>query len=78
MSVASFVAAQRTDFGMPRALSCRALGVKANSTWKVTAERHQPGVAIRVLRRLLALTAAIWHNDPTVQPTLRLLTAYDH
>jgi hypothetical protein len=24
------------------------------------------------------LTAAIWHNDKTGQPTLRSLVAYDH
>jgi len=26
----------------------------------------------------LALTAAIWHNDNTGNPTLRSLTPYDH
>ena len=36
------------------------------------------GVAVRVLQRILALTAAIWHNDKTGQPTLRSLVAYDH
>ena len=40
---------------------------------------HTPaGVTIRVLQRLLALTAAVWHNDKTGQPVLRSLTAYDH
>jgi hypothetical protein len=40
---------------------------------------HTPaGVWVRVLQRILALTAAIWHNDPTGQPTLRSLIAYDH
>ncbi len=40
---------------------------------------HTPtGVLVRVLQRLLALTAAIWHNDKTGQPTKRSLTAYDH
>ncbi|MGH3486317.1 MAG: IS982 family transposase, partial [Actinopolymorphaceae bacterium] len=33
---------------------------------------------VRVLQRILALTAAIWHNDRTGQPTKRSLTAYDH
>jgi hypothetical protein len=28
--------------------------------------------------RLLALTAAIWHNHKTGQPVLRSLIAYDH
>ncbi len=46
-------------------------------------ERHggrtRPGVCARVLQRLLALTAAIWHNETTNQPRpTRSLTAYDH
>jgi hypothetical protein len=32
----------------------------------------------RVLQRILALTAAIWHNDTTGQPVMRSLIAYDH
>ena len=45
-------------------------------------ERHggrtKPGVIARVLQRLLALTAAIWHNQTTNQPgPARSLTAYD-
>jgi hypothetical protein len=28
--------------------------------------------------RILALTAAIWHNDHTAAPVHRSLTAYDH
>jgi hypothetical protein len=35
-------------------------------------------VITRVLQRILAPTAAIWHNDTTSQPTLRSLIAYDH
>ena len=45
-------------------------------------ERHgghtPPGVLARVLQRILALTAAIWHNDHTGQPVMRSLVAYDH
>jgi hypothetical protein len=45
-------------------------------------ERHggrvPAGVIIRVINRILALTAAIWHNDKTDQPTERSLVAYDH
>jgi hypothetical protein len=45
-------------------------------------ERHTArsfaGITARILQRLLALTAAIWHNEQTNQPTLRSLTAYDH
>jgi hypothetical protein len=36
------------------------------------------GVAVRVLQRVLALTAAIWHNWRTGQTIIRSLTAYDH
>ena len=32
----------------------------------------------RVAQRLLALTAAIWHNRATGQPVTRSLVAYDH
>jgi hypothetical protein len=35
-------------------------------------------VIVRMLQRLLALTAAIWHNQYTGQPVMRSLTAYDH
>ncbi|MEI2778513.1 MAG: transposase [Tetrasphaera sp.] len=45
-------------------------------------ERHggrtPAGVIVRVLQRLLALTAAIWHNDHAGARPLRSLTAYDH
>jgi Transposase DDE domain len=45
-------------------------------------ERHGgrtiAGLMTRVLQRLLAYTATIWHNDHTHQPVLRSLTAYDH
>jgi hypothetical protein len=55
-----------------------------NDTFKgqLDLERHggrtHAGVTIRVLQRVLALTAAIWHNENTHQPALRSLTAYDH
>jgi hypothetical protein len=55
-----------------------------NQTFKgqLDLERHggrtPVGVAVRVLQRILALTAAIWHNDKTGQATLRSLVAYDH
>jgi hypothetical protein len=45
-------------------------------------ERHggrtPEGIITRVLARVLALTAAIWHNDKTGQPVMRSLTDYDH
>jgi hypothetical protein len=40
--------------------------------------RTNTGVAVRVLQRVLALTAAIWHNWHTGQPIMRSLVAYDH
>jgi hypothetical protein len=55
-----------------------------NQTFKgqLDLERHgghtPAGVAVRVLQRILALTAAIWHNDRTSQPVARSLLAYDH
>jgi len=36
------------------------------------------GVCARIAQRVLALTAAIWHNDRIGAPVLRSLTAYDH
>ncbi|MEU9829342.1 hypothetical protein AB0D81_29910 [Micromonospora chersina] len=40
--------------------------------------RTSAGVAVRVLQRILTMTAAIWHNWHTGQPVLRSLIAYDH
>jgi hypothetical protein len=40
--------------------------------------RTEEGVAARILYRILALTAAIWHNDKTGQEVKRSLIAYDH
>jgi uncharacterized protein (DUF2267 family) len=42
------------------------------------AARTAAGVCARIAQRLLALTAAIWHNDRIGAPVLRSLTAYDH
>ena len=55
-----------------------------NDTFKgqLDLERHgghtPQGVIVRVLQRILALTAAIWHNDRTGQDIKRSLLAYDH
>lgn len=39
----------------------------------------RPGVCVRVLQRILALTAAIWHNETASRAgPARSLTAYDH
>jgi hypothetical protein len=62
----------------------RQLIESVNDTFKgqLDLEQHDgrtpSGVAVRVLQRILALTAAIWHNHKTGQPTLRSLVAYDH
>ena len=49
---------------------------------QLTLEQHGgrtiAGVCARVGQRMLALTAAIWHNDLIGAPVLRSLTAYDH
>jgi Transposase DDE domain len=55
-----------------------------NDTFKgqLDLERHgghtPAGVLARVVQRILALTAVIWHNDQTGQPVMRSLIAYDH
>jgi Transposase DDE domain len=54
-----------------------------NDTFKgqLDLERHgghtPAGVTTRILQRILALTAAIWHNDHTGQPVMRSLITYD-
>ncbi|MCW2639502.1 MAG: IS402-like transposase [Dactylosporangium sp.] len=40
--------------------------------------RSIDGVTARIAQRILALTAAIWHNRATGQPKTRSLIAYDH
>jgi hypothetical protein len=42
------------------------------------AGRTIEGVATRIAQRILAMTAAIWHNHRTGQPITRSLIAYDH
>jgi hypothetical protein len=74
--------APRPGHGLFRPL--RQLIESVNHTLKgqLDLERHGgrtiEGVTVRVLQRLLALTAAIWHNHKTGQPVLRSLIAYDH
>ncbi|MEU7769642.1 hypothetical protein AB0B25_31945 [Nocardia sp. NPDC049190] len=41
-------------------------------------ERTIAEVTVRALQRLLALTAAIWHNNKIGSPIHRSPTAYDH
>ena len=40
--------------------------------------RTEEGILARILYRLLALTAVIWHNDKAGQDVKRSLIAYDH
>lgn len=62
----------------------RQLIESVNATLKVQLdlERHggrtPGGVMTRVLQRLLAFTAAIWHNQNSGHAQLRSLIAYDH
>ena len=55
-----------------------------NATFKgqLDLERHggktPAGVCARIAQRILALTAAIWHNDTLGLSVRRSLTAYDH
>lgn len=70
--------------GAPQLRRLRQIIESVNNTLKaqLSLEHHgghtTQGVAVRVLQRLLALTAAIWHNHHAAQPVLRSLTAYDH
>ncbi|MGW1895364.1 IS982 family transposase, partial [Streptomyces sp. NPDC002004] len=55
-----------------------------NETFKgrLDLEQHRGctpgGVVVRVMQRILAMTAAIWHNDHAGQPVMRSLTVYGH
>jgi Transposase DDE domain len=70
--------------GAPQLRRLRQIIESVNNTLKaqLSLEHHGgrsiPGVAVRILQRLLALTAAIWHNHHSQQPVLRSLTTYDH
>jgi hypothetical protein len=70
--------------GAPLFKPLRQVIESVNETFKgrLNLEQHRgrtpAGVIARVMQRVLALTAAIWHNDHTGQLVLRSLTAYDH
>jgi len=74
---------ERPRPGARQLRSVRQIIESVNATLKgqLSLERHgghsPQGVATRVIQRLFALTAAIWHNHHSGQP-LRSLTAYDH
>ena len=52
--------------------------LKGQLDLELHAGRSLIGVTARVAQRLLALTAALWHNRATGQPITRSLIAYDH
>ena len=75
---------ERPRRGQPQLRAMRQIIESINQTLKakLSLEHHgghtQQGVATRIVQRLLALTAAIWHNHHADAPVLRSLTAYDH
>ena len=75
---------QRPRRGARQLRSLRQIIESVNHTLKgqLSLEQHgghnPQGVTVRILQRLLALTAAIWHNRNSRQPVLRSLVAYDH
>jgi hypothetical protein len=70
--------------GEPVLKKIRQLVESVNDTLKgqLDLEQHggrtYAGVAVRVAQRLLAMAAAIWHNNKTAAPVTRSLIAYDH
>ena len=70
--------------GEPLLKSIRQLIESVNDTLKgqLDLESHGgrtfEGVAIRIAQRILAMAAAIWHNNKTGAPVTRSLIAYDH
>jgi Transposase DDE domain len=70
--------------GEPALKKVRQLIESVNDTFKgqLDLEQHAgrtfEGTGVRVAQRVLALTAAIWHNFQTGQEVMRSLTAYDH
>jgi hypothetical protein len=75
------IMARVVRYGRKTPLRSRPSSAKASLEFKgqLDLERHgghtPGGVWVRVLQRILALTAAIWHNHKTGQPTLRSLVA---
>lgn len=52
--------------------------LKGQLDLELSGGRTHNGVCVRIAQRILALTAAIWHNDNAGANVLRSLTAYDH
>ena len=75
---------EKARYGEPMLKKVRQLIESVNDTLKgqLDLEQHGArtieGVAVRVAQRILAMAAAIWHNNKTAAPITRSLTAYDH
>jgi hypothetical protein len=75
---------ERQRYGEPVLKKVRQLIESVNDTLKgqLDLEQHGArtieGVAVRVAQRVLALAAAIWHNNKTGATVPRSLIAYDH
>jgi hypothetical protein len=75
---------EKTRYGEATLKKVRQLIESVNDTLKgqLDLEQHGgrtfAGVAVRIAQRLLAMAAAIWHNNKTGAPITRSLIAYDH
>jgi hypothetical protein len=75
---------EKARYGEPMLKKVRQLIESVNDTLKgqLDLEEHGgrtfAGVAVRVAQRILAMSAAIWHNHKTGAPVTRSLIAYDH
>ena len=75
---------EKAHHGEPMLKKVRQLIESVNDTLKgqLDLEQHGgrtfAGVAVRIAQRLLAMAAAIWHNNKTAAPVTRSLIAYDH
>jgi hypothetical protein len=75
---------EKKRYGEPMLKKVRQLIESVNDTLKgqLDLERHGgrtfEGVAVRVAQRILAMAAAIWHNNKTGATLTRSLIAYDH
>ncbi|MFB0619515.1 hypothetical protein [Streptomyces sp. AGS-58] len=72
----------RFFWGLRLHLICTLQGLPIAFAGHLNLEQHRGrtprGVITRVLQRILALAAVIWHNDATGRDTLRSLTTYVH
>jgi hypothetical protein len=75
---------EKTRHGEPMLKKVRQLIESVNDTLEgqLDLEQHGgrtlTGVAVRMAQRLLAMGAAIWHNNKTGAPVTRSLIAHDH